>query len=89
MRSLRIYSLTLGALNLAFNGVLAGAFLALGISAARSNAFPAPGFGLPWRSRRVTGFSARVAAAFMLFMAAVFLKGVWGSVQTLRLSLAP
>ncbi len=72
------------AVGLALNGALAASFLVLGGTGLRDGVFPAPGYGLPWRSRRLTGRSARVVGAFMLFAAILTLPWIWIEIRVLE-----
>jgi len=88
LRSVRTYALAAGAVGLVLNGTLVASFLVLGWTAVRAGLFPAPGYGLPWRSRRVTGVSARAIGIFMLFVAALTLPRIWSDIRALQSALS-
>ncbi len=75
-RTVRSYLIASAAGGLALNGTLAASFLIPGGTALRAGLFPAPGYGLPWRSRRVSGGPARAVGAFMLCVGTLQLLGL-------------
>jgi hypothetical protein len=81
VRAVRSYALAASLVGVVLNGTLAASFAVLGWSAVRAGIFPAPGYGLPWRSRRITGISARSIGIFMLFVAALTLPRIWSDIR--------
>jgi hypothetical protein len=82
----RAYTFASAVAGLTLHGTLAVYFGVLGLAAVRTNQFPAPGHGLPWRSRRLHGTRARVMGAVLLALAALALPGLWVDLRLLRLA---
>jgi hypothetical protein len=82
------YTLITAVLGFVLQGVLATCFGLLGVATLRTAEFPAPGQGLPWSSRRIRGYGARLVGSFLLFAALVIALRLLVNVTSLVLALS-
>jgi hypothetical protein len=86
--SIRLYLTALALLGIVLNGTVATCFGLLGASTLWTASFPPPGRGLPWPTRRVFGWSARIFGLFCLFVGLLAVEGLWANAQQLWFALS-
>jgi hypothetical protein len=85
---LRIYLTALALLGILLNGAVVICFGLLGASTLWTSSFPPPGLGLPWPTRRVFGWSARIFGLFCLFVVLLTIERLWANAQQLWFALS-
>ena len=85
---IRAYILVSSAIRAALSATLASSFLLLGGAALWSGSFPAYRHGLPWNTRRLNGFGARVVGSLLLFIEILTLPWLWNQLRAIRIALS-
>lgn len=85
---LRIYLSALALLGIFLNGMVVICFGFLGGRTLWTASFPPPGLGLPWPTRRVFGWGARIFGLFCVFVVLLTVERLWANAQQLWFALS-